>query len=113
TEEVYNFITGPRDILNVTEWAKKEKCWNNAKEFEWTITEDFVNSLVPEVKENKNTVNEATVDSMVFVTEQEPEFWYHLIDWGKKYLYLNPLDEGVLKSAIKIRTEGKVPTDRQ
>lgn len=113
SKEVYDFLTGPRETQNVTEWAKKERCWSNAKQKNWTINQDFFNSLVPEVKEKKNGINEAIVDSMKFVTDRGPEFWNPLIAWGKKYLYLNPQEEGILKSAVKIHTEGKIPTERQ
>ena len=113
SKEVYDFLTGPRETQNVTEWAKKEKCWVNAKKCSWTLSDDFLKSLIVENSEKKNGITEAVVDSMKFVTERGPEFWQPLINWGKKYLYITPQEEGILKSAIKIHTEGKIPTERQ
>lgn len=115
-KEVYDFLTGPRETLNVTEWAKKEKCWQNAQKREWTIIPEFQDTLVPIIKEKKSAssaINEATVDSMKFVTDKEPEFWISLKNWGKKYLYITPKEEDLLNSAYKIHTQGKIPSERQ
>lgn len=113
SKEVYDFLTGPRETQNVTEWAKKEKCWSIAQKKEWTFSPGFIESLVQVVKEKKTAITEATVDSMEFVIEKDSEFWIQLKNWGKKYLYLTPKDEGLLNAAVKIHTEGKIPTERQ
>ena len=41
TKEVYDFITGPRETENVTEWCKKEICWIRAKSKVWTFNDPF------------------------------------------------------------------------
>lgn len=113
SKEVYDFLTGPRETLNVTEWAKKEKCWQNAKKETWTITKEFADSLVSIQKEKKAEITESTVDSMKFVTDKLPVFWLDLKAWGKKYLYLTTKEEGLLDAAYKIHTQGKIPTEKQ
>lgn len=47
TYEIYNFITrDDRLTLNVTEWCKKEECWNRASNFGFELLDEFVDSLV-------------------------------------------------------------------
>lgn len=113
SKEVYDFLTGPRDVQNVTEWAKKKKCWDNAKEVKWSIITDFESDLVPVHKEKKSEITETTVDSMNFVVSKDMNFWKTLKIWGKKYLYLTPREEGFLDMAIKIHTQAKIPTEKQ
>lgn len=113
SKEVYEFLTGKREVQNVTEWAKREKCWQRAKNENWTILPSFETTLCTISRPKKNEVNEAAIDSMKFVTEKDPQFWSDLKLWGKKYLYLNTKDESLLDAAIKIKTHGKIPSDRQ
>lgn len=113
SKEVYVFLTGPRETQNVTEWAKKEKCWKNAQKKEWRILPEFQDSLVEITKEKKSTITESTVDSMTFVTNKTLDEWKDLKEWGKKYLYLTLKEESSLDMAIKIYTHGRIPTERQ
>lgn len=113
TKEVYDFLTGEREIQNVTEWAKREKCWQNAQKEDWTITEGFEETLVPLKKEKKTEITVAIVDSMNFVVDKPAEFWLDLKDWGKKYLFLTPMEEGLLDIAVKIQSHGKIPSEKQ
>ncbi|MDM8214491.1 AIPR family protein [Enterococcus hirae] len=114
SREVYDFLTREDRITqNVTEWAKKEACWKQAKKEEWSISPNFNNTLVDIIKPKKTEVTESTVDSMEFVLSKDASVWQDLADWGKKFLYLTPKDEGILKLALQIKTQGRIPTDRQ
>ena len=47
SKEVYEFITrNDRLTENVTEWCKKEKCWEKAQITKWTITDSFIDTLI-------------------------------------------------------------------
>lgn len=114
SKEVYNFLTRKdRATQNVTEWAKKKDCWKLAQKEKWTINNDFEITLVDIEKTKKNLVTESTVDAMEFVLNTDTIIWEELIEWGKKFLYLTPRDEGLLQMAISIKTTGKIPTDKQ
>lgn len=113
SKEVYNFLTGEREVQNVTEWAKKEKCWKNAQKHEWTILNEFDKTLIVPIKEKKNEINLTTVDSMNFVIEKKPEIWFEMNEWGKRFLYLTPKESGLLELASKIHTHGIIPNERQ
>lgn len=113
TKEAYEFLTGEREVQNVTEWAKREKCWKKAKMESWTILTAFESTLRTRSNPKKNEVNEASIDSMKFVIDKDQQFWIDLKLWGKKFLYLNTKDESYLDAALKIQTHGKIPSDRQ
>lgn len=114
SREVYNFLTREdRLTQNVTEWAKKEECWKRARKETWTINSEFEKTLVNIKKTKKSEVTESTIDSMEFVLSKNASVWQDLVDWGRKFLYLTPKEEGILKLALQIKTTGKIPTDRQ
>ena len=64
TKEVYDFITGPRETENVTEWCKKEICWSRAKAKVWTFNDPFLYSLVS-AKEIEKEVKEGFTDLFI------------------------------------------------
>ena len=114
SKEIYEFLTrNDRLTLNVTEWAKKNECWERAKKLDLTISPGFENTLVVIKKESRSEVKEETVDSMTFVVNKPQYVWEEMKVWGKKYLYLNPTDESFLDLAIKVHTQGKIPLDKQ
>jgi hypothetical protein len=114
SREVYNFLTREdRLTQNVTEWAKKEECWKRAQKETWTINPEFEKTLVNIIKSKKSEVTESTVDSMAFVLSKNASVWQDLVDWGRKFLYLTPKEEGILKLALQIKTTRRIPTDRQ
>ena len=46
TNLMYEHLTDPgRDIENVTEWAKRERCWDQAKQISFDLNPDFVGEL--------------------------------------------------------------------
>lgn len=114
SKEVYEFLTrSDRLTQNVTEWAKKEECWKRAQKLNLTVLDEYIQSLVKVEKESKTTVKEDTVNSMEFVINKDIAVWEELKSWGKKYLYLTPKDESFIDLAIKIHTQGKIPSDKQ
>ena len=110
--EVYNFLTGEREIQNVTEWAKRDKCWKNAQAIRWRILPEFEETLVAQEKAKKSDITETTVDAMNFVVNQNVEFWHELKEWGTKYLYLTPREISFIDIAINIHTHHKIPNER-
>lgn len=113
-KEVYEFlIKDDRLTQNVTEWAKKEECWTRAKNLKITILPEFDETLVSIKKERSREVREDTVNAMEFVINKDLSVWQELKSWGKKYLYLTQVDESFIDLAIKLKTQNKIPTDKQ
>ena len=120
TYEVYNYITGPREIENVTEWCKRESCWNRAREAVWSINDDFIGTLVPahslkeEEKETKNTQKiQNEIDSFNSIFDRGEDYWIKLLEWGESRKLLNEKEISIIRLIINMRITGRIPTDKQ
>ena len=120
TREVYEFITGPREIENVTEWCKREACWKRAKENVWSINNDFIGTLVPadtlkceETEDEKTQKVQNEIDSFKSVFDRGDEYWRKVLDWGKSRKLLNEKEISVIGMVINVRVTGRIPTERQ
>ncbi len=119
--EVYEFITrDDRLTENVTEWCKKEACWQRAQSEYWTITSEFVNTLVPnsiakamqtEEKEKQKVGNE--VDVLKLIMAFGPEYWQKVLDWAKAHTGLSEIEQSVIRMVININETGRIPSAKQ
>lgn len=118
--DVYAFITGPREIENVTEWCKKEACWSRAKDMVWTINEVFLSTLVSadslkekekETKVTQKVQNE--IDSFNSIFNRGEDYWAKVLDWGQSRKLLNDKEISILRLIINMRITGRIPTDKQ
>lgn len=119
-EEVHNFITGPRETENVTEWCKKELCWTRAKEQHWTITDAFLATLVSkneveaekkETKQVQKLANEVNAISEIFARGQS--YWKQVLDWGLSRRMLSEKEASILKLTVNMFITGRVISDKQ
>ncbi|SFQ09408.1 AIPR protein [Lachnospiraceae bacterium XBB1006] len=120
TKEVYDFITGPRETENVTEWCKKEICWSRAKAKVWTFNDPFLYSLVSakdienEVKEEKATrklVNE--VDSLKEILARGSDYWKQMLEWGENNHVLSEKEASILRMIVNMNYTGRIPSEKQ
>ncbi len=120
TKEVYDYITGPRETENVTEWCKKETCWSRAKSKVWTINDPFLYSLVSvkeienEVKEEKATRKLANeVDALKEILARGSDYWKQMLEWGIGNHALSEKEISILKMVINMNYTGRIPTEKQ
>ncbi len=119
--EVYEFITrDDRLTENVTEWCKKEACWERAKKERWTITQGFLNTLVPktvaqdeqqEAKENQKLGNES--DALKLIMAYGENYWLQVIDWAAKHAPLSEVELSILRMTANISKTGRIPSVKQ
>ena len=120
TKEVYEYITGPRDTENVTEWCKKESCWTRAKSRGWTFNDQFIYTLVSksetasEEKEERATRKlENEIDSLKEIMARGSEYWTIVLDWGRSRKLLTSKEESILRIIVNMNYTGRIPTDKQ
>lgn len=120
TREVYDFITGPRDTENVTEWCKKETCWMRARSQVWTINDPFLATLVSgedvsrETKEEKASRKIANeVDSLKEIIARGTDYWKTLLQWGKTRRLLSEKEMSIIQMIVNMNITGRIPTDKQ
>lgn len=119
-EEVHNFITGPRSTENVTEWCKKELCWEMAQKQMWTINDDFVASLISKEeaeKEDKDSgdkqkiANEISALKEIFSRKQN--YWKEVLAWGKQRNMLTDKEISILNLTVNMFVTGRTISDKQ
>lgn len=119
-EAMYNHLISPtRGVENVTEWAKREACWKQAKEIDIPLSKEFIAELVPmseekednraAVKEQKQRNNAAT---MIDVANYGVDRWKALLAWGKAEHIFTSQDISFLNVAIAME-KGKFPSEKQ
>ena len=120
TQEVYRFVTGPRETENVTEWCKKEACWAKAKAQIWTFNDPFLYTLIRkddlaiEEKNERATqklVNE--VDAIKEIIARGPGYWKNVLRWGSGRRLLSEKESSIIQMIINMNYTGRIPTDKQ
>ena len=119
--EVYEFITREdRMTENVTEWCKKELCWQRAQKESWTILPAFKRSLISidkvksvekEAKDTRKINNE--VDSLKYILAMGSDYWTQVLDWGSNRRLLSDMEKSILKLVINIEFTGRTPSNKQ
>ncbi|MDY3905069.1 MAG: AIPR family protein, partial [Candidatus Enteromonas sp.] len=95
-------------LLNVTEWAKKEACWDEIKkcdvkmplQFETTLASDFeVKQQEVTAKREKKVEND--VNAQITVVKKGPDFWQKILNKClEKKININEVQQSDLRVAI-------------
>lgn len=121
TYEIYNFITrDDRLTLNVTEWCKKEECWNRASNFGFELLDEFVDTLIDkdvlkqdeqDSKKDRKLENQLNADIEVIQLGQD--YWKKVYNWGVEQKALSQFEIDLLKIASSFGDTGKIPSSKQ
>ena len=111
-------VSPPLGISNVTEWAKKQACWNRVSELDIAWPQPFLNGLIT-IDDRRDAVRSArreqrqlnSVQAQIAVVTAGPAFWAAALTWGKQRGLLTPTEVGVLGAAAT--PAGRAPTERQ
>lgn len=117
---MYNhLISDDRSIENVTEWAKREICWERAKKIKIELSPNFIEELQLKEFDNVQTKDARkeqkltnNVNVMMEIANYGSEFWREATKWGVDHNVLTPIDLDFLKLAIKI-DKGTFPSEKQ
>lgn len=119
TKEAFDFITrDDRLTLNVTEWCKKELCWERAQNTSFTLNEEFIDNLIDISEENqeqsdakKDRKTENQLNYEIEVVKLGTEYWKSVLEFGKNNRLLTPMEEDLLKVATNLNY--KLPSSKQ
>ena len=111
-------VSPPLGISNVTEWAKKQACWNRVSELDIVWPRPFLNGLITK-DDRRDEVRGArreqrqlnSVQAQIAVVTAGPAFWAAALAWGTERELLTPTEAGVLGAAAN--PAGRALTDRQ
>ena len=110
TYEVYRVITDPnRPTENVTQWCKREACWQHAQQIDITLPKEMVNVMLDHesamaVKRaaRKNQRIENGMEAQKKVLSYNKEYWAALAAFAVERHLVAPSDIAALKIAVQI-----------
>jgi hypothetical protein len=117
--EAQEVITNPPEgVRNMSEWAKKQACWERLRKRDLSYSDEFYEMLIKpeEVKSEDNDVTEdenltAGVEAQMKVFELGAPFWGEAKTWGRAQKLLSPSEYGVLDVCSKM--PGRLPNEKQ
>ena len=116
----YEHLNDPdRPVINVTEWAKREKCWDLFKSPHFEITRELiaeldtvVNAKSAQANARKELKNAQRDNAMLEVFNYGVSGFRKLQEWNKIANALSP-DENRFIQAALLMERGKFPSDKQ
>ena len=108
----------PADIRNVTEWAKKQACWEAVKRIEVDYGDDFDAGLIS--KEDAQAVEKegrrdagivSGIEAQRYVFTKGPAFWEKLRAWALANRSVTPKEAGILE--VCAAAPAKIPSEKQ
>lgn len=117
---MYDFlIRDDRQVENVTEWAKRERCWELAKELRIELLPEFVKGLEYKLntqQEKKDAKKEQKLTNSVNLQTAVYEFgvenWKYLLEWNNSHNILTPKEIDFVNVAIAME-KGRFPSEKQ
>lgn len=111
-------VDPPTGISNVTEWAKKEGCWDRVRMVSVALPPMLGDELIS-VEEQKDAARDARrdqrqlngIEAQIAVVSAGSEFWEDVLKWGRSRELLTPTECGILEVAT--RMPQRTPTEKQ
>jgi hypothetical protein len=111
-------VSVDRPVANVTEWAKREQCWENVKAMSVTLPEDFIDELVSgdKVRSTKKSARiQQRVDDGIQVQTAALAVprneWLAIRRFAEQRKLLTPTEAGILE--LITRPSPGIPSERQ
>lgn len=107
----------PSEFSLLSEWAKKEVCWNSVREIHVDTAglHKFTTSVDSQEKLRKNAQLEGRVDQKIYTLEgivkKGEHYWKRMYEWGVSTRLIDEKSLGILKTATNFRKY--LPSDRQ
>jgi len=109
-----------RPIQNVTEWCKKQECWNSFKNIDYQFSEIFINKLIDknnEVKDELNSHKDQKLSNQVSLEIQVvnlgSSYWGKLLNKALAFNVLLPKEKDLLTLAAQMDKTGRTPSSAQ
>ena len=118
---VHSVITNPPGGANISEWCKKEKCWDAIKAIEYTLAQELESELI---SVEYATIKPTATKSIDSLTDEEQTMinkasevpattWFALSRWAKETNNFQPWLRSMLFSVGTIVNRGKKPSVKQ
>ena len=109
-------IDPPHGLRNVTEWAKKQACWECVRNVDVSWPASFWDELISteerqeEARGARREQRELNgIERQIAVVNAGAAFWTDVLAWGRERGLLTPTELGILGVVVA----GKTPSERQ
>ncbi len=118
-EQVHDVLVHPpTGISNVTEWAKKEGCWDRVRMLNVDLPPMLGEELLSD-QEQQDAARDARrdqkqlngIEAQIAVVKAGGEFWGDALQWGHSRELLTPAERGILEVASCLPR--RTPTEKQ
>jgi len=118
---VQQMIVNPPGGANVSEWCKKEKCWQMIRDYDYSISLTLEKELLTVAKTTASPVqatgiNAITDDEQKVINEATDipaSTWFALSKWAKQTNNFQPWQRSLLFSVGSIVSRGQKPSFKQ
>jgi hypothetical protein len=118
--EVHKVLTNPPGGANVTEWAKKEACWDRVQKLDIGISAALERELISLQKSRKakpvtgiEAPDEEERKLIEKVAAVPAEMWFELSHWAKETDNLQGWQRGIAFGLGRLASQGRNPTRKQ
>jgi hypothetical protein len=108
----------PQGITNVTEWCKKEACWEKVQQLDMVLLDDLIPELlseeqVEEIEQDAEFIQRIDngIENQRYVLGKGAGYWKEVAQWGLKRGQLSEKEMGVLRVACQL--PDKLPSEAQ
>lgn len=119
SREVHEVLVNPPEgISNVTEWAKKQACWERVRRLPTRWASAFVNELISEEERKSERLAGRRdqkllngIEAQTAVVQAGPAFWKVALAWGRSRRLLTTREMSVIGVATRLPT--RIPSEAQ
>ncbi len=120
SHQVHEIIISPPGGKNVTEWCKRQECWNKVRDLIIDLPALLSDELIPIIPEG-NTKIDRGIENLSHVEQQQiaqaatvpVETWYQLSKWAKETQNLHAWQRSLAFSLGQLLQNGKIPSIKQ
>ncbi|HUT09607.1 MAG TPA: AIPR family protein [Thermoguttaceae bacterium] len=117
--KVHKTITNPPGGRNVTEWCKRDQCWEKVRSLEVRFPDELKSVLVSTTRTTrkkailKDELTKEDIRNIKMVTEVPADVWFELSRWAKQTDNLEPHQRGIAYTLGRVVGQGKEPSRKQ
>ncbi len=115
-------IVNPPGGANISEWCKKEKCWQTIREMEYSISDELQSELLSVARPTDmvqpvvNSINALTENEQALIDQAAAipaETWFALARWSKETKNFQPWQRSLIFSVGALIGRGQKPSIKQ
>ena len=118
---VYKYLIDECSGMNVTQWCKKEKCWNTIREnLNISLSPELENELIQlgnrtttSVSQGIYSANSKEKQLIEAIQKVDYSVWFSISSWGKETRNLKPFQNGIAFTLGKYARSQKEPSRKQ